>query len=275
MCIFIFSLYSGVNMIKLVVSDLDNTLLDKNNKINDQTLILLKECLSKGIFIVLGTGRLYQSAKIYKDMIGEDTYIICYNGSLIVDNKDKIVFSKNLDVGLMKKIVDFCKLKNLYCQFYEDGKILVEQVTDETRIDPDLKNVNAIEAIDFDLYDFKPSPKAMIVVDPNLLGVYQEELRDFLDDEVYIAQSQNYLIEIMPKDVDKGKSLEYLCDKLNIKPSEVMAIGDNTNDREMLNFSSYSIAVANAVDDLKDAAFYVCENERSLGVAEALNKFVL
>lgn len=275
MCIFIFSLYSGVNMIKLVVSDLDNTLLDKNNKINDQTLILLKECLSKGIFIVLGTGRLYQSAKIYKDMIGEDTYIICYNGSLIVDNKDKIVFSKNLDVGLMKKIVDFCKLKNLYCQFYEDGKILVEQVTDETRIDPDLKNVNAIEAIDFDLYDFKPSPKAMIVVDPNLLGVYQEELRDFLDDEVYIAQSQNYLIEIMPKDVDKGKSLEYLCHKLNIKPSEVMAIGDNTNDREMLNFSSYSIAVANAVDDLKDTAFYVCENERSLGVAEALNKFVL
>ncbi len=275
MCIFIFSLYSGVNMIKLVVSDLDNTLLDKNNKINDQTLILLKECLSKGIFIVLGTGRLYQSAKIYKDMIGEDTYIICYNGSLIVDNKDKIVFSKNLDLGLMKKIVDFCKLKNLYCQFYEDGKILVEQVTDETRIDPDLKNVNAIEAIDFDLYDFKPSPKAMIVVDPNLLGVYQEELRDFLDDEVYIAQSQNYLIEIMPKDVDKGKSLEYLCHKLNIKPSEVMAIGDNTNDREMLNFSSYSIAVANAVDDLKDTAFYVCENERSLGVAEALNKFVL
>ena len=275
MCIFIFSLYSGVNMIKLVVSDLDNTLLDKNNKINDQTLILLKECLSKGIFIVLGTGRLYQSAKIYKDMIGEDTYIICYNGSLIVDNKDRIVFSKNLDIGLMKKIVDFCKLKNLYCQFYEDGKILVEQVTDETRIDPDLKNVNAIEAIDFDLYDFKPSPKAMIVVDPNLLGVYQEELRDFLDDEVYIAQSQNYLIEIMPKDVDKGKSLEYLCHKLNIKPSEVMAIGDNTNDREMLNFSSYSIAVANAVDDLKDTAFYVCENERSLGVAEALNKFVL
>lgn len=262
-------------MIKLIVSDLDNTLLDKDNKINDQTLILLKECLSKGVFIVLGTGRLYQSAKIYKDMIGEDIYIICYNGSLIVDNKDRIVFSKSLDVGLMKKIVDFCKLKNLYCQFYEDGKILVEQVTDETRIDPDLKNVKAIEAIDFGLYDFKPSPKAMIVVDPNLIGVYQEELRNFLDDEVYIAQSQNYLIEIMPKDVDKGKSLQYLCGKLRIKSSEVMAIGDNTNDREMLNFSSYSIAVANAVDDLKDAAFYVCENERSLGVAEALNKFVL
>ena len=275
MCIFIFSLYIEVNMIKLVVSDLDNTLLDKDNKINDKTLTILKECLSKGVFIVLGTGRLYQSAKIYKDMIGEETYIICYNGSLIVDDKDKVVFSKNLDVGLMKKIVDFCKLKNLYCQFYEDGKILVERVTEETRIDPDLKNVNAIEAIDFGLYDFKPSPKAMIVVDPNLLGVYQEELRNFLDDEVYIAQSQNYLIEIMPKEVDKGKSLEYLCDKLNIKPSEVMAIGDNTNDREMLNFSSYSIAVANAVDDLKDVAFYVCENERSLGVAEALNKFVL
>lgn len=262
-------------MIKLVVSDLDNTLLEKDNKINDKTLTILKECLSKGVFIVLGTGRLYQSAKIYKDIIGEETYIICYNGSLIVDNKDKVVFSKNLDVGLMKKIVDFCKLKNLYCQFYEDGKILVERVTEETRIDPDLKNAKAIEAIDFALYDFKPSPKAMIVADPNLVGVYQEELRDFLDDEVYIAQSQNYLIEIMPKDVDKGKSLEYLCGKLKIKSSEVMAIGDNTNDRKMLNFSSYSIAVANAVDDLKDAAFYVCENERSLGVAEALNKFVL
>ena len=66
-------------MIKLVVSDLDNTLLEKDNKINDKTLTILKECLSKGVFIVLGTGRLYQSAKIYKDMIGEETYIICYN----------------------------------------------------------------------------------------------------------------------------------------------------------------------------------------------------
>ena len=52
-------------MIKLVVSDLDNTLLEKDNKINDKTLTILKECLSKGVFIVLGTGRLYQSAKIY------------------------------------------------------------------------------------------------------------------------------------------------------------------------------------------------------------------
>ena len=76
-------------MIKLVVSDLDNTLLEKDNKINDKTLTILKECLSKGVFIVLGTGRLYQSAKIYKDMIGEETYIICYNGKIEDEYKKK------------------------------------------------------------------------------------------------------------------------------------------------------------------------------------------
>ncbi len=262
-------------MVKLIALDLDNTLLEKDNEIHPKTLTLLKECASKGITTVIATGRLLLSAKKYAEEIGPDCRILCYNGCLITDSSGKIIFSATLSPEILEKIVRFCKERNLYCQFYLDHKILVEKVTENTTIDPDLANTEAIETGDFDGYDFKPSPKAMIVAKPEDVPYLQSELRQFLREDVYIAQSQPYLIEIMPKNVNKANSLALLCEKSGISQDEVMACGDNTNDMEMIKWAGTGVAMANSVQVLKDAAQYVCSEERSLGVAEAIEKFCL
>lgn len=262
-------------MIKLIALDLDNTLLEKDNEIHPKTLRLLKECALRGIVIVIATGRLFLSAEKYAKEIGDDCKIICYNGCLVTDAMGNTVFSSHLSENIMKKIVHFSKERNLYCQFYLDHKILVEKVTEDTTIDPDLANTEAIEVGTFETYDFNPSPKAMIVTDPEAVPRVQAELAAFLHDEVYIAQSQPYLIEIMPKNINKARSLALLCQELSISQEDVMACGDNTNDSEMLRWAGTGVAMANSVEALKNVASYVCKEKRSLGVAEAIERFCL
>ena len=260
-------------MIRLIALDLDNTLLEKDNSIHPHTLQLLKSCAADGITVVIATGRIYLSAKKYAQEIGPGCKILCYNGCLLTEADGTPLFSAELPVPIMEKIVSFCKERGLYCQFYRDHRILVEKVVKETRIDPDLANTTAIEAGDLSAYDLTPSPKAMIVCDPAAVPAVQKDLTDFMGEDVYIAQSQPYLIEIMPSGVNKAHTLELLCEKLGISYDEVMACGDNTNDAEMIKWAGTGIAVANSVEPLKAAASYVCKAERSLGVAEAIEKF--
>lgn len=169
----------------------------------------------------------------------------------------------------------FCKARDLYCQFYADHKILVERIAEGTTIDPDLANTEAIEAGDFNTYPFSPSPKAMIVASPEAVPKYQSELSEFLTEDAYLAQSQPYLIEIMPEKMNKAHALSLLCEHLNICREEVMACGDNTNDLEMIQWAGTGVAVANAVPQLKAEANYISSAERSCGVAEAIRELVL
>ena len=262
-------------MIKLIALDLDNTLLEKDLTIADRTLELLKKCADKGIEIVIATGRLFYSAEKYAKQIGPKTKVLCYNGCLVTEADGTVLFKAELTPEIMRKIADFAKDHGLYSQFYLDHKILVEEVCDGTTIDPDLANTTAVEVGDFATYEFTPSPKAMIVAEPKDVPIYEAKLKSEQDKDTYIAQSQPYLIEIMPDNINKAHSLEILCNKLGIKKEEVMACGDNTNDAEMVIWAGLGVAMANAVDSLKEVAEYVCENERSYGVAEAIEKFCL
>ena len=262
-------------MIKLIALDLDNTLLEKDLTIPEKTISLLRACAARGITIVIATGRLYYSAAKYAQQIGPSTKILCYNGCLVTEADDTPIFEAYLTPDIMRKVASFAKARGLYSQFYLDHKILVEKVTDGTTIDPDLANTTAIEAGDFDGYEFQPSPKAMIVAEPEDVPMYQAQLKAELGDETKIAPSQPYLIEIMPQGINKAHSLELLCEQMGITKEEVMACGDNTNDAEMVIWAGTGVAVANSVDSLKSVAEYICREERSYGVAEAIEKFCM
>ena len=261
-------------MIKLIALDLDNTLLEKDNSIHPRTLALLQACIRSKVTVVIATGRLYLSARKYARQIGPECKVLCYNGSMVTEADGTVLFSRALPVHTMRQIISFCRQRGLYCQFYQDHKILVEKVTEGTTIDPDLANTQAIEAVNFDDYNLLPSPKAMIVAPPESVPHIQTCLAGYLKDSVYLAQSQPYLIEIMPAGINKANSLKLLCDRLSIDSSEVMACGDNTNDAEMIRWAGVGVAVSNSISALKSDAFYVASQERSLGVAEAIEKFI-
>lgn len=262
-------------MIKIIALDLDDTLLLPDCTIPKETVSVLQKAAKYGVKVVIATGRIYPSAKIYAEEIGTECPIICYNGAMIRENREGILFSAGLSPALIHQIAVFCKQNDLYLQLYSEDKIVVEKICDKTLADPDSKVTDIIEIGDLTKGKLDPSPKMMIFDDPTRLKVIQQELENRFSDQLYIATSKEYLLEMMPKGVSKKNTLKRYAESLGIRREEIMACGDNTNDLEMVEWAGTGVAVANAVPELKTAADYISSEERSYGVAEAVRNLVL
>ena len=103
--------------------------------------------------------------------------------------------------------------------------------------------------------------------------VQSEILVDF--EGVNYFKSQPIYLEIVPPNVDKGNTLKYLCESLNITPDEVIAIGDEANDIPMLLYAGLGVAMGNAKDEVKKSANYITLTNDENGVGEVIKKFIL
>ena len=261
---------------KLLALDIDGTLVDKNVSVHKSTVDLLRGLMDKGIIVILATGRMYPSAKAIAKAFDINSPLIAYNGSQIRDvRNDKIIFSKPIPLNIGKKIIRFCKENDLYLQLYENDSILVEKIVEETRIDPDLALSPCKEVGNFMEYDLIASPKNMIVTDPSNADNVINGLKDLLGDKIHIARSKPYLIEIMHPHVSKARALKVVAEKYDIRQEEIIAVGDNDNDIEMVRWAGLGGVVGNSSENLKKHAQYIASKEYNLGVEEIIYKFMM
>ena len=264
-------------MIKLIATDLDNTLLDAQGTIPESTAALLRQVGEQGVRTAVATGRCYPSALAAARTIGAQTPIICYNGSLIRQGDTGETLARHL-IGPedILPLSDYCHREGLYLQLYgPDDALVIEEMCDGARLDPDLPVAGFREVGDFRLCaDLQPTPKMLIVEQPGLVAARLKDLGARFS-RLSFSQSQPWLIEVMPLGADKGRALEQLASLLGLDRSQVMALGDNTNDLPMIRWAGCGVAVGNSAEALKAEADYVCAAQRSLGVEETLRKFVL
>lgn len=261
-------------MYKLVVTDLDNTLLNKNGEVEKSTKDLLKK-IDKNIQIVVATGRSLASAKAITEELGLNSPMICYNGAQIIDENGDVIYSSNVPKDVQEEIIEYVVKNNLYLQIYDKGEIVVSELNLKAHPDPDLKYAKYRETGSIEKLKFIDTPKLLIAVEVEKANKIQEELERKFDKRAYFAKSEKHLIEVMKKGTDKGQALKKLAEHLGIKREEVMAIGDNTNDIGLLEEAGLSVAVSNSVESLKKIADYICEQERSEGFNEAIEKFII
>lgn len=264
-------------MIKLIATDLDNTLLDVNGQIPQTTAALLRQAAEKGVLTAVATGRCFPSALEHARTIGARTPVICYNGSLIKwGDTGEVIAQSRIDTDTIRQVATFCRREGLYLQCYDyDDVIICEADCAGLRVDPDVKVVGFREIGDYLTFpDLHPTPKMLIVEREDKVAARLAELAKAFP-SLDFCQSQPWLIEVMPKEAGKGKALEQLAGLMNVPRENVMALGDNTNDLPMLRWAGLGVVVANGVAAAKAEADYVCQKERSEGVEEALKKFVL
>ena len=264
-------------MIKLIATDLDNTLLNKAGRIPESTAALLRQAAEKGVLTAVATGRCFPSALEHAHTIGARTPVICYNGSLIKwGDTGEVIAQSRIDVDTIRQVAAFCRKEGLYLQCYDyDDVIICEQDCEGLRVDPDLETVGFRAIGDYLTFpDLHPTPKMLIVEQPERVEVRLEELAEVFPG-LDFCQSQPWLIEVMPKSTGKGKALEQLAGLMGVPQNQVMALGDNTNDLSMIRWAGLGVVVANGVAAAKAEADYICQKERSEGVEEALLQFVL
>ncbi len=263
-------------MIRLIATDLDNTLLNRESKVDPETTRLLAEAAEKGVKVAVATGRSFASAKAIADQIGQPSPAICYNGAAVIDTKTgEPYFMDCLDRKLVEELLDFARENDLYVQMYDKDEIVVEKLRLDRHPDPDLDYAGYREVGDFRQIELFDTPKILLAAEPARIPGVQSQLEALFGDRAYFAQSESHLVEAMTRGCDKGSALRRLREILGFSKEEIMGCGDNTNDLPLLLESGTAIAVANSVPELKAAATYVCEGERSEGFNEAVKKFVL
>lgn len=263
-------------MIKLIATDLDNTLLSKEGSVTPESVSLIREARSLGVSVAIATGRSWPAALVFAEEIGTACPVICFNGALIRDSlSGRKYFSSYLPTDLTRGILSFAREKDVYMQIYVEDVIVCEHREKDVHKDPDLRRVRIIELPDLSAALNRPTHKVLISAPPHRVPGLMNELNERFRGLIYMAQSEPWLIEIMEAGVDKGAALLRLAGLLGIKREETMAIGDNTNDLLLLKAAGTSVCVANAVPEVKAIADHICMNERDLGFNEALRELVI
>lgn len=266
-------------MIKLIATDLDNTLLNEEGLVTDETKRLLALAEARGVNLALSSGRSVFSVKGVGASIGLPYSAICYNGGLIItsaaeDEEDQIIHEAYLDEECFTKIVEYAHEEDLYIQGYDHGVIMVEDLRTDIHPDPDLRYAEYREVGNLLEVGYFKTPKLLVSCDSAEVPRHMEGLRNRLGDKIYMAQSEAYIIEIMPAGVNKGVALRLLAKSLGLRRRQIAAFGDNTNDLPLLRAAGTAVAVHNAVDAVKAEADIITEGKRDQGFNEALKMLI-
>lgn len=259
---------------KLLTLDLDGTLLMPDLKIAAETVEALKKIIKNGAYVTLSTGRAFPTAKMYADELGIKTPVLSYNGAVIRSTQDNSYSCvRAMPLQKMEYIINYCKERGYYVQYYNDDKVIIEKATEKALRDPDLTICGYVEVGDFLKYKRKVSPKMLLVDTPERGELIMEDLKNKVGDIIYVARSAKHMVELMDKGVSKGSALEILCSHLGIKTEEAVSCGDSINDMEIIMKAGVGAAMANSSEELKKSADYVCSQSFSYGVLEVVEKY--
>lgn len=266
---------------KLLALDLDGTLTNNKKEVSAHTKeTLVRAQKERGVKIILASGRPTYGVAPLADEIGLGEfggYILAYNGGEVIDWRTReVIHSSLLDRDVLPYLYKCANDNDFAIVTYENEYVLTEKPDDEYVQKEALLNVMKIKKVDNFLEAVKhPITKCLIVGEPVRLAALEKEMYEHLKDRMGVFRSEPYFLELVPKGIDKGKSLEELLRKLEITREELMAVGDGFNDLPMIKFAGMGVAMSNAQDVLKENADFITLSNEEDGVAYAVEKFIL
>lgn len=288
-------------MYKLVAVDLDGTMLDSYGQVTENTKAVIQKTIEKGTDVIIASGRPIDSIKTIAKEIGSNKYFIAGNGALIYDiQKDEILYEKYMKKEKVLEIIKICEENSIAYNVYTDKTILAtslkynvlyyhkenlkKQEEKRTHINIVENMYEYIKKMDEEKFlkiticdDSKTVFQSIIrklekVKDIEILDVSHMS-RKIIEQGTESIPIEYYYTEISSKDVDKWYAIEFLMQKLNLKKEEIVAIGDNVNDKKMIEQAGLGIAMGQSMPKLKELADYITSSNTEEGVAKALEKF--
>lgn len=269
-------------MIKLIAIDLDGTLLTDEKTItehNKQTLLQAKE---QGVYVVLCTGRPLFAIEAYLDRLGlrgHDDYSITFNGSSVQKNDTGEMFmSHSLSHKDIQEVARIMASVNLPLDVVSvDTMIHLPTASeDKPSIYETMNPLLKVEYASVEELDTQREFNKMVV---GIEASYLDEQIALLPPELFerfnIMKSRENLLEIVHKEASKANGIAHLASQLGIKQEEVMAIGDEENDRSMIEYAGVGVVMANGNETLKEIAQFVTKSNQEDGVAYAVEQLVL
>jgi len=262
----------NLSNIKMVVSDMDGTLLNSKHEVSPLFLRLHDQLHQRGIRFVAASGRQYPSMIIKLTQIGEKMSFIAENGALIVENKE-MIHAQELPIHTVKEVLNTLKLHEhiepVVCcanQAYTPSKnpqfikILEEYYSSHQLIE--------------DTEEIRHAPLKLALYHPvggeqNIYPVVKH-----YSQQLQVKISGDFWVDLSHKQANKGVALQKLLDHYGIKRNEILVFGDYLNDIEMLNMTPNSVAMGNAHPEIKAIASMVTESNDNFGVERVLKRLL-
>ena len=289
-------------MVKLITIDIDGTLLNSYGEVSRENKRAIQKALDKNIDVVLTSGRMPKGILPIANEINSNNYLICGNGAAIYDiQKDKMIYSNYLSKKKVLEIIDLCEKNNIFYNIYTNNRILAKELnynllyyTYENTKKPREKRTRIclvkdmhsyilkyeeddflkITICDKDQTNFKNITKTLKrVKNIDVLDVSHIS-KKIIEFESKIYEITYYYTEITNKNVNKWTAIERLIKLLKINKNEVLSIGDNINDKEMIENAGIGVVTENGSPLMKDIADRVVASNNENGVADAINTYI-
>ena len=264
--------------IKLLLLDLDDTLLDSKGELSQRTQTTVNRVVERGVTVAIASGRMHKSLIPYVERLNTHGPVVSYNGALIKDSvTDETIYANPVPLDLAKKILKYAQDNRLYIQFYTENDYYFAEhceISEMYRISTGVKGIALGEGL---VEKIKSAPPKLLIIGHDLDNVvaHTQKLRELFGDILYITRSKGQYIEIMNQGVNKGGALKRMCEIFNTDIKDSMAIGDGLNDLEMIKSAGVGVAVSSAAKELRDAADVVCKSSDEDGPAEIMEQYIL
>ena len=266
---------------KLLVLDVDGTLLNDEREISKRTLATLLKVQQMGVRIVLASGRpTYGLMPLAKTLeLGNyGGFVLSYNGCQIIKAQNgEILFERRINPEMLPYLEKKARKNGFAIFTYHDDTLITDSPDNEyIKNEALLNNLKIIREDEFSTaIDFAPC-KCMLVSDKEkaLIGL-EQHLEKRLAGTLDAFRSEPYFLEVVPCGVNKANTLGALLEHLGVTREEVIAVGDGVCDVTMLQLAGMGVAMGHSQDSVKVCADYVTASNEEDGVALAVEKLIL
>ncbi len=289
-------------MYKLIAMDIDGTLLNSYGEVSLKNKEAIEMALQKNIEVVLTSGRMPKAILPIANEINANKYIISGNGAAIYDvQNDEIIYNSYMTKKKVLEIIDICEKNSMFYNVYTNDVILTKSLNynilfyyNENKKNPEDKKIkiNIVDDICKYVEEYGKDDFLKITICDNDKFVFKSIMSKMKNikniDVLEVAHMSKkiikhgseeheiayYYTEITNKNVNKWTALEVLLKKLEIKKEELITIGDNVNDKEMIENAGLGIVVGNSSPEMKRIADETVASNNEDGVAEAILKHI-
>lgn len=272
----------STNSYKLLVIDVDGTLVGTKGRISSEDSSALSKAFDAGIKVSLSTGRSLQSCLGIIDELSLNGHHITFDGALVSDQTgNEEVYVKPLNPEVVRQAVEFAHETDVAIDFYSASQYFIERETRASEIQRSYYGIQPIVTDFTSLWQKERIIKGGMVTNSPQEVARARDFHDRFKDRLHFSwvKTPTYpdvdFINVVARGVSKAEALPALVSYLGIELSEVVAVGDGTNDLSILTLAGLAVAMGNAPPEVKAVADYVTLDVDHSGLAAAVNKFLL
>jgi len=270
--------------IKVIVCDLDQTLLNSNKHISQRNMDAIKAAQNNGIFVTICSGRIFTMLETYKRDLQINGPLVTTNGAAIVDGRDgSLLWSRPIDRQSAIQILDYSKNADFDYSALTGGACYFSRNSVRIKWFLHYNEIATLQRMAKIPLEYLNGDNQVVKGDIYKIIVYEIHPGDFEKASLYLesikeigyTSSEKGMIDVMAVDVDKGTGIAQLRRILGIEKHEICVFGDYHNDLPMFKEAGFPIAMANADEIVKQSALAVTDTNDNDGVANAIYKYIL